>query len=110
MLATPDQAHVATAMTQQAVQGGAQATGRPVGGLAVGQQADFVELDARHVALAGLTATDMLSAHVFACHRTSAVQHVWVGGQPVVHNGRHALHEQAAQAFVTARHTLVAGN
>lgn len=110
VLATPDQAHVATAMTQQAVQGGAQATGRPVGGLAVGQQADFVELDARHVALAGLTATDMLSAHVFACHRTSAVQHVWVGGQPVVHNCRHALHEQAAQAFVTARHTLVAGS
>jgi formimidoylglutamate deiminase len=80
VLASSAQPQVATAMTLQAVQGGAQASGRPVGGLAVGQQADLVELDAGHLALAGLSAPDMLSAHVFASHRTSAIQRVWVGG------------------------------
>ena len=48
-------------MTLAAVQGGAQAAGRPLAGLAVGQQADGVVLDAQHPALAGLDAPSMLS-------------------------------------------------
>jgi len=73
VLASAAQAHVATAMLLQAVPGGAQAAGRPVAGLAVGQSADFVVLDAMHPALQGLPAADMLSAHVFASHRSSAI-------------------------------------
>ena len=65
--ATAAQPQVATALTLQAVQGGAQAAGRAIGGLAAGQQADFVVLDAQRLALQGLSAPDMLSAHVFAC-------------------------------------------
>ena len=107
VLANATHAQVATAMTLQAVQGGAQAAARAVGGLAVGQQADMLSLDPTHLALDGLAAPQMLSAHVFASHRTSAVQHVWTGGQPVVHNGRHALHDEAAHAFVTARRAIV---
>lgn len=108
VLATPQQPQVATAMTLQALQGGAQAAGRNIAGLAVGQQADFVELDANHVALAGLSAPDMLSAHVFASNRTSALRHVWVAGQHKVRAGRHALHDDAAQAFVAARCAMIA--
>jgi formimidoylglutamate deiminase len=105
--ATAAQPQVATALTLAAVQGGAQASGRPVSGLAAGQQADFVVLDAQHLALQGLGAPHMLSAHVFASHRTSAIDAVWVGGRERVAAGRHALHDEAAQAFVEARSQLL---
>ena len=98
---------MATALTLAAVQGGAQAAGRPVAGLAAGQRADFVVLDAQHLALQGLGAPDMLSAHVFASHRTSAIDAVWVAGRPRVAAGRHPLHERAAAAFFAARAQLL---
>ena len=101
------QPQVATAMTLQALQGGAQASGRAVGGLAVGQQADFSVLDAAHPALAGLDAAGMLSSHVFASHRTSAIDAVWVAGEPRVQAGRHRLHEGASAGFVAARRQLL---
>ena len=99
--------HVATALTLGAVQGGAQASGRAIAGLAMGQQADFVVLDSTHLALQGLAPEDMLSAHVFASHRTSAIADVWRAGQARVTAGRHALHDRAAQAFVAARAQLL---
>ncbi|KQX84307.1 formimidoylglutamate deiminase [Variovorax sp. Root473] len=105
--ASAAQPHVATALTLEAVQGGAQASARAVGGLAAGQQADFVVLDAAHVALQGLSAPDMLSAHVFASHRTSAVDAVWVAGRARVAAGRHVLHDEAVSAFVAARTRLL---
>ncbi len=101
------QPHVATAMTLAAVHGGAQAAGRAIAGLAPGQQADFVVLDARHPALQGLKAPDMLSAHVFASHRTSAIEAVWSAGQSLVTAGRHMLHDEAAAGFVAARSQLL---
>lgn len=101
------QRHVATALTLAAVQGGAQASGRRTGGLAVGEQADFVVLDADHIALQGLSASDMLSSHVFASHRTSAIDTVWVGGRQRVERGRHAMHHDAAAGFVAARTQLL---
>ena len=72
-------------------------------GIAVGQLADLVVLDAGHLALQGLCAEQMLSAHVFASHRGSAIDAVWVAGQQRVVAKRHALHEAAAAAFVAAR-------
>ncbi|MBV8619670.1 MAG: formimidoylglutamate deiminase [Curvibacter sp.] len=108
VLASAAQAHVATAMTLQAVAGGARASGRPVAGLAAGQSADFAVLDAGHLALAGLPAPEMLSAHVFASHRGSALQELWVGGIRRVCQGRHALHEQAAADFLGVRRSLLA--
>jgi formimidoylglutamate deiminase len=105
--AEPAQPGVATAMTLAAVQGGAQASGRPISGLAVGQQADLVMLDPGHPALAGLTASDMLSSHVFASHRTNAIASAWVAGQRRVGGGLHPLHHEAAAAFVAARSQLL---
>ena len=107
VLATAQQPDTATAMTLAAVAGGAQASGRPVGGLVVGQQADFVVLDARHHALDGLGGREQLASHVFASSRGSAVQAVWVGGQPRVQGGWHDQHESAARAFVHARNQLL---
>ena len=108
VLAGDSHAYVATAMTLDAVAGGAQASGRAVAGLAVGQQADLVVLDAGHPLLQGLpTADAMLSAHVFASHRQSAIAQVWVGGQARVQSGRHALNHSARAAFNTARRQLL---
>ena len=101
------QPQVATAMTLQAVAGGAQASGRAIGGLAVGQQADFVVLDSKHVALDGLPADSAHAGHVFASHRTSAVGDVWVGGQQRVQAGHHGQHESAQQAFTQVRKALL---
>ncbi|KRC15945.1 formimidoylglutamate deiminase [Acidovorax sp. Root219] len=108
VLASAVQPQVATAMWLASVQGGAQASGRPVAGLAVGQQADFAVLDPSHIALAGLPVEAMLSAHVFGSHRTSALQGLWVGGAQRVVAGRHALHESAAIAFAQARAATIA--
>lgn len=107
VLASSTQRQVATAATLQAVAGGAQASGRALGGVVAGQQADFVVLDAQHLALAGLSAADMLSAHVFASHRTSALHSVWVAGQQRVQAGLHRLHTEAAQGFVAARSAII---
>ena len=101
-------AEVATAMTLAAVRGGAQASGRPVAGLAVGQQADMVVLDGAHRALAGLPAAQQLAGHVFASHRTSAVRDVWVAGVPRVTGARHADHDAAEAGFIAARQQLLA--
>jgi formimidoylglutamate deiminase len=100
-------ASTATALLLAAARGGAQAAGRPIGALASGRRADFVVLDANHLALQGLGAAEMLSAHVFASHRTSAIVSVFVGGRGVVADGRHALHEAAAAGFVSARRELL---
>jgi formimidoylglutamate deiminase len=108
VLSSEAQPSIATAMTLAAVAGGAQASGRPVSGLAVGQRMDAVALDASHPALAGLPTPDlMLSAHVFASHRTSAVHTVWSGGQVRVQAGHHPLAEQSQHAFIAARRTLL---
>ena len=113
VLASGSQPEVATAMTLKAVQGGAQASGRwgagAAAGIAVGQSADWVVLNAQHVALRGLPAPAMLSAHVFASHRTSAIADVWVAGQQRVQAGQHALHDAAQRAFVQARKALLQG-
>jgi len=108
VLASEGHTHVATAMTLDAVAGGAQASGRVVAGLAVGQQADLVVLGAEHPLLQGLpTAAAMLSAHVFASHRQSAIAQVWVAGQARVQAGHHALNLSARAAFNAARRQLL---
>jgi formimidoylglutamate deiminase len=108
VLASAAQPSVATCMTLQAVSGGAQASARPVAGLAAGQQADMVVLDAQHPLLHELpTPEAMLSAHVFASHRQSALQQVWVAGHVQVQSGRHVLHDTALRGLVAARQQLL---
>jgi formimidoylglutamate deiminase len=107
VIAGETQRFVATAMTLEAVAGGAQASGRPAAGLAGGQRADLVVLDTAHPLLAGLGSPDaMLAAHVFASHRRSAIHSVWVGGRRAVLDGLHALHESSARDFADARRSL----
>lgn len=106
VLASEQQSQVATASLLQAVAGGAQASGHNASGLATGQRANFCVMDAQHLALAGLSAPDMLSSHVFASGRTSALDAVWVSGQQRVYQSRHPQRAQAAAAFIHIRHEL----
>jgi formimidoylglutamate deiminase len=106
VLADGQRPGVAEALWLSAVAGGAQASGRPLGGLAVGQQADFVVLG--DTLLTGLAPPRLLATHVFASHRRATLQDVWVGGIRRVQNGRHADAEVAAGRFVAARGRLLA--
>lgn len=108
VLASSAQPSVATSMTLQAVAGGAQASARAVAGLAPGQQADMVVLDGYHPLLRDLpTPEAMLSAHVFASHRQSALHQVWSSGRLRVESGQHALHDSAMSGLVAARQSLL---
>ncbi|PQA82407.1 formimidoylglutamate deiminase [Limnohabitans sp. TS-CS-82] len=108
VLVTEEQTSVATAMTLAAVNGGAQACGRKVAGLVVGQQADAIVLDAQHPLLRNLPSPEaMLSTHVFASHRQSALSQVWVAGQLQVESGRHVLHDNASNGLIAARQQLL---
>lgn len=108
VLAAPGAPAVATSMTLEAVAGGAQASGRRIAGLVPGQQADWVILDADHPLLEGLPSAEaMLSAHLFASHRQSAIAEVWIAGQPRVRFGQHPLSASARAAFNAARTQLL---
>lgn len=105
--ASDEHPEVATAMMLEAVTGGAQASALSNAGLTAGQRADFAVLNARHPLIAGLSAPQMLSAHVFASHRTSALDAVYVGGRPLVTAGIHTQRESAAAGFIAARAQLL---
>lgn len=109
VLASESQPSVASAMTLDAVAGGAQASGRAIAGLAVGQRFDAVALNAQDPLLQELpTAELMLAAHVFASHRRSAIHDVWVDGQARVRRGSHPLAEESANGLIAARRALLA--
>jgi formimidoylglutamate deiminase len=71
-----------------ALAGGAQALGRSVGTLAVGQDADIVVLDAEHADLAAVQADGWLDAWIFVAGPT-VVRDVFAAGERVVSHGRH---------------------
>ncbi|KAA8996641.1 formimidoylglutamate deiminase [Affinibrenneria salicis] len=101
--AQPD---VAASLYLGALRGGAQACGRPVAGLAVGQRADMVELDGEHVALAQLPLDNILAGHLFGSSRASALRRVWTGGRLRV-DRQHTLHSAAQAAFADVRRQLL---
>lgn len=93
----PDRS-VAAALYGAALRGGAQASGRPIAGLAVGQRADLLVLDPDHPTLSGRDRDYWLDALVF-CGNANPIRDVMVGGKWSIRNGRHVLEEA-----VTARY------
>ena len=81
-----------------ATEGGARSLGVPVGALRSGAPADFISVDLRHPSLVGTTGDALLPAIVFGA-RPEAVREVYVGGKPVVRDGRHVLQEESGRAF-----------
>lgn len=85
----------------QALAGGAQALGRPIGALEVGKRADLLVLDPEHPAVATLPVERLLDGVVFAGNR-NPVRDVMVGGKWVVQEGRHKDAERVQAAYADA--------
>ncbi len=78
-----------------ALVGGAQACGRPIGGLRVGNRADILTLDTDSTPLYERKGDGILDAWMFACDN-NPIQDVFVGGKRVITQGHHA-HEQKVE-------------
>jgi formiminoglutamate deiminase len=82
-----------------ALAGGATALGAGPAGIAPGNAADLVSLDAGHPTLAGKSGDAILDAWIFAAG--ARVDCVWVRGRKLVEDGRHRHREAIADAFRT---------
>jgi len=102
-----DEAHPYPArnLLEAAVAGGAQASGRPIAGIAAGQRCDLVVLDPEHPALCGREGDELLDAWVFS-GQGNPVRQVVVGGRSVVREGRHIHAAEIAAGFRAAMKRL----
>jgi formimidoylglutamate deiminase len=80
------------------VQGGAQASGRSSGTIAVGAWADLLALDTGDLRLEGLAGDQLLDAFVFA-GRDGLVTDLWSAGRHIVRGGRHIARDGIADRF-----------
>ncbi len=78
-----------------ALEGGAQALGRPLGRIAPGRRADLVVLDADHPLLYGKRGDDVVDTFVFS-GGPGLVRDVIVGGRHVIRDGRHEREDAIA--------------
>lgn len=97
VLASATQSRPAERLFDAALDGGAHATGRPVGTLAPGMRADWLVLDDAHPGIGGHAPETWLSSAVFCEHGETPIRDVFVSGRKVVDARRHA-HEDAALA------------
>lgn len=108
VLADDAQPFVADHLFDAAARGGAQASGRACGELAVGLQADLMVIDLEHPLLAGLDSSHWLSALVFSERaHASPIRDVFVSGAASVLDGRHPREDTAFAAYQRALATLL---
>ncbi len=102
VLASPDHDGSAGAtLWRGALEGGAQALGRPIGRLAPGHRADLVVLDGDAPQFRDKPDDRLLDALVFAGN-TNPVRDVMVGGKWVVQEGRHAKEDSVLAGYINA--------
>ena len=97
-VADPDQV---ARLFEDALAGGAQALGRPIGRLTPGARADLLVVDPERPNLTGRTDDLFLDALVFAGN-DNPVTGVMVGGDWVVRDGRHAREDRILAAYKSA--------
>ncbi|QUS38101.1 formimidoylglutamate deiminase [Tardiphaga alba] len=86
------------ALYEHALAGGAQASGRNIGALAIGKRADIVVLDDTHPDLCGVTGDRWLDATTFVAGKP-AISSVYVGGKRVVESGRHLKRDGITERY-----------
>ena len=99
------QRRVGDFLWQACLQGGAKASGRQVGQLAVGKRADLLILDDQHPNLQDLPAAEVLNTWIFAGN-DNLVRDVIVGGKLVVRAGRHVEQERIQREYVACMREL----
>jgi formimidoylglutamate deiminase len=84
----------------QAAEGGAQSLQQPVGKVAVGFKANFVELNLDSLVFTGKSQEQLLDAFIFN-HQVDndAIGSVWVRGNKVVEQGAHIAHDDIIKNF-----------
>jgi formimidoylglutamate deiminase len=97
----PGSPSVGARLFEDALAGGAQALGRPIGRLAPGARADLIVVDPERPNLYGRSDDLFLDALVFAGN-DNPVTGVMVGGDWVVRDGRHAQEDQILAAYKSA--------
>jgi len=101
VLTSERESRVADHLFDAAVDGGALASGRPVGQLHVGSLADLIVLHNDHDAIAEHAPDSWLSSVVFGEHGGNPIRDVMVAGRWVIQEGQHA-NETAARAAYRA--------
>jgi formimidoylglutamate deiminase len=92
----------------EALAGGAQALGRPIGALEVGKRADLLVLDPEHPEVQTMPPARLLDSLVFAGN-SNPVRDVMVGGKWVVRECRHKDEEAVQAAYVATVKGLMGG-
>lgn len=105
MAGASGEASTAAALFNAALSGGNAATGQRVGGLAVGNRADFSVVDTTSPALLGIPNDHLLDALVFVSP-DARLSEVYVAGNAVVHAGRAANWRGLANDFSRAMQAL----
>lgn len=98
VLALREGESVGRRLYSDALAGGAQALGRAIGSIKLGQRADVVVLDADHPDLAGSTGDLWLDKYTFVAGRR-LVRTVFVGGVKVVDAGAHKSRAAIADRY-----------
>lgn len=88
------------ALLNAAHRGGARALGVAAPVIAENATADLVAIDLDRPAFAAARADQVLDAWIFAA--PSSIDRVWVGGEKLVHEGRHVRREEIAARYVRA--------
>lgn len=83
---------------RQAIAGGAQTSGRPIGAIEVGLRANLLVLDPNHPILCGRSGDALIDSWVFSGSATP-VRDVMVGGSWVVKDGAHIHQDSIARAY-----------
>jgi formimidoylglutamate deiminase len=103
----PDQSaeSLAARLFEAATRAGADSVGGPGGCLIVGKAADFFAVDLDDRSLAGADSSSLLS-HVVFSGEPAAIREVYVGGNPVIRDGCHALEHEIVERFVAVQRRL----
>jgi formimidoylglutamate deiminase len=88
-----------------ATETGAQSLAGPGGRLEPGRAADFFTVDLSDPSIAGAGITSLLNHIVFSLERT-AIRDVVIGGEMIVHDGRHRLQDEIIREFGRVQQTL----
>lgn len=97
-LLAEQEASTGLALWRNACAGGAQACGRAIGEIKVGNRADLVTLDLDHPALVGKAGEAALDSAIFVANALP-LRDVLVGGRRVVSEGRHVARVAIAKRF-----------
>jgi formimidoylglutamate deiminase len=92
---------VAANLWRDAAEGGSRALAQPAGAIAPGRRADFVVLDGSRADFESLAASAKLGVAMFGGNSCS-VSDVFMGGAPVVTEGRHPRAQEAEAAYRAA--------